>query len=131
MSEKRFEKTRSDITDWRIYDYEEEDAYFIDCKDEHTVEVLVDLLNSLNDENEDYKEAVNQMEKYIKRQDRNQELYDFQIKQLKEEIAELQEDNVDTIVNLKKENEQLWKTNEKLNKEKQRLIYHMNRPPER
>ena len=29
------------------------------------------------------------------------------------------------------ENEQLRQTNEKLNKEKQRLIYHMNQPPER
>ena len=32
---------------------------------------------------------------------------------------------------LYKENEQLRQTNEKLNKEKQRLIYHMNQPPER
>ena len=47
MSEKRFELTKSSITDFRIYDNELEDAYFIDCKDEHTVECLVDLLNNL------------------------------------------------------------------------------------
>lgn len=45
MSEKRFEKSKSDITDYRIYDYEKEDAYFIDCDDESTVDAIVDLLN--------------------------------------------------------------------------------------
>ena len=30
---------------------------------------------------------------------------------------------------LEEENEQLRQTNEKLNKEKQRLIYHINQPP--
>ena len=45
MSEKRFEKSKSDITDYRIYDYEKEDAYFIDCDDESTIDAIVDLLN--------------------------------------------------------------------------------------
>ena len=51
MSEKRFEKSKSDITDYRIYDYEKEDAYFIDCDDESTVDAIVGLLNELSDEN--------------------------------------------------------------------------------
>ena len=38
---------------------------------------------------------------------------------------------VDLLNGLYEENEQLRQTNEKLNKEKQRLIYHMNQPPER
>lgn len=45
MSKKRFEKSKSDITDYRIYDYEKEDAYFIDCDDESTVDAIVDLMN--------------------------------------------------------------------------------------
>ena len=45
MNEKRFEKSKSDITDYRIYDYEKEDAYFIDCDDESTVDAIVDLMN--------------------------------------------------------------------------------------
>lgn len=45
MNNKRFEKFKSDITDYRIYDYEKEDAYFIDCDDESTVDAIVDLLN--------------------------------------------------------------------------------------
>ena len=55
FDEKRFELTKSSITDFRIYDNELEDAYFIDCKDEHTVEGLVDLLNNLQKENEQLK----------------------------------------------------------------------------
>ena len=58
FDEKRFELTKSSITDFRIYDNELEDAYFIDCKDEHTVEGLVDLLNSLYDENEQLREQL-------------------------------------------------------------------------
>ena len=57
MTEKRFEKTTSDIRTFRIYDYEMEDAYFIDC-DEHTVECLVDLLNGLHEENQKLKEEI-------------------------------------------------------------------------
>lgn len=58
MSEKRFEKSKSDITDYRIYDYEKEDAYFIDCDDESTVDAIVNLLNSLSEENEQLKQEV-------------------------------------------------------------------------
>ena len=93
---------------FRINTLEIGSIYIDNLDGEHMSWIEVEnTLNSLLRENEDYKEAVNEMEKYIKRQDRNQELYDFQIKQLKEEIVELQEDNVDTIVNLKKENDQL------------------------
>ena len=49
---------------------------------------IVDLLNSLYDENE-------QLKNYFKKR---AECSNFQINKLKEEIAELQEDNVDTIV---------------------------------
>ena len=51
MIEKRFYKTTSEIEDYRVYDDEEEDAYFVSC-DEHTVDCLVDLLNDLNNENQ-------------------------------------------------------------------------------
>lgn len=49
MIEKRFYKTTSEIEDYRIYDDEEEDAYFISC-DEHTIDCLVELLNELYEE---------------------------------------------------------------------------------
>ena len=52
MTEKRFELSESVITDYRIYDYKQEDAYFISCA-KHTAECLVNLLNSLNDELEE------------------------------------------------------------------------------
>ena len=55
MTAKRFELTKSDIKDFRIYDYEKEDAYFIDC-DNHTGNCLVDLLNELHEENTMLKE---------------------------------------------------------------------------
>lgn len=57
MTVKRFELTKSDIKDFRIYDYEKEDAYFIDC-DKHTGECLTDLLNELVDENEELKKEI-------------------------------------------------------------------------
>lgn len=50
MSEKRFEKFKSDITDYRIYDYEKEDAYFIDCDDESTVGAIVFSVGLLIDD---------------------------------------------------------------------------------
>ena len=58
MSDERFELFKSDITDWRIYDNELENAYFIDCEDEHTVEMIVVLLNQLNDENEELRQKI-------------------------------------------------------------------------
>lgn len=59
MSEKRFEKSKPDITDYMIYDYEKEDAYFIDCDDESTVDAIVDLLNELCEENEQLRQFIN------------------------------------------------------------------------
>lgn len=56
MTEKRFELSKSDIKDFRIYDDGKEDAYFIDC-DEHTGICLVSLLNQLNDDNEQLKQS--------------------------------------------------------------------------
>ena len=58
MNEKRFENSKSDITDYRIYDYEKEDAYFIDCDDKGTVDAIVNLLNELNDENRQLKQIL-------------------------------------------------------------------------
>lgn len=58
MKDKRFEKSKSDITDYRIYDYEKEDAYFIDCDDESTVDAIVNLLNSLSEENGQLKQEI-------------------------------------------------------------------------
>ena len=58
MNDKRFEKSKSDITDYRIYDYEKEDAYFIDCDDESTVDAIVNLLNSLSEENDQLKQEI-------------------------------------------------------------------------
>ena len=66
MTEKRFELTKSDIKDFRIYDYTKEDDYFIDC-DVHTGKGLVDLLNDLNDENKQLKnsEVVQEFERRL------------------------------------------------------------------
>lgn len=60
MSEKRFEKSKSDITDYRIYDYEKEDAYFIDCDDESTVDAIVDLMNR-------QQSTINELRKKLKK----------------------------------------------------------------
>ena len=61
MSEKRFEKSVSDTNeDFRIYDNWKEDAYFISCDDEHTVECLVKLMNEQQD-------TINKQEKEIDR----------------------------------------------------------------
>ena len=57
IENERFELTNSDIKDFRIYDYAKEDAYFIDC-DEHTGKGLVDLLNSLSEENKQLKQQL-------------------------------------------------------------------------
>ena len=65
MTEKRFYKTTSEIEDYRVYDDEEEDAYFVSC-DEHTVDCLVELLNVLNDEKELYKMLWEQMSYYFR-----------------------------------------------------------------
>lgn len=51
MADERFYKTKSSIEDYRIYDNDLEDAYFI-SGDEHTVDCIIDLLNRLNDENQ-------------------------------------------------------------------------------
>ena len=81
---------------------------------------IVDLLNELAEENEQLEkgkmEALSllgeeidkneQLKNYFKKR---AECSNFQINKLKEEIAELQEDNVDTIVELSKENEKLRK----------------------
>lgn len=61
MTEKRFYKTISEIEDYRVYDDDEEDAYFISC-DEHTVDCLVGLLNELHDENKELKTKVDDKE---------------------------------------------------------------------
>lgn len=63
MIEERFEKSKSDITDYRIYDYEKEDAYFIDCDDESTVDAIVNLLNSLSKENEKLRKVCSCLKK--------------------------------------------------------------------
>lgn len=57
MTEKRFYKTISEIEDYRIYDDEKEDAYFISC-DERTVNDLVKLLNELYKENTQLKNKL-------------------------------------------------------------------------
>ena len=64
MTEKRFYKSESTIEDYRIYDEDKEDAYFISC-DEHTAECIVDLLNKqderireLEKENEVLKDTI-------------------------------------------------------------------------
>lgn len=47
MTEKRFELTKADpsISQYRIYDYHNENAYFINA-DEHTLQCIVDVLNT-------------------------------------------------------------------------------------
>ena len=47
MTEKRFELTKADpsISQWRIYDYHNENAYCINA-DEHTLQCIVDVLNT-------------------------------------------------------------------------------------
>ena len=65
MSEKRFEHSKANLmqsyistfTDYRIYDNDLEDAYFVKC-DEHCAKCLVDLLNSLYDENEQLRQQL-------------------------------------------------------------------------
>lgn len=66
MTEKRFELSESVITDYRIYDYKQEDAYFISCT-KHTAECLVALLNSLNYENEELGISIKLFEDDVKR----------------------------------------------------------------
>ena len=57
MSEKRFELSKTDLANIRLYDYKEENAYFLDC-DEHTSKCLVELLNNLSEENEQLREQL-------------------------------------------------------------------------
>ena len=51
----------------------------------------------------------------------------YQTSTFKEDVKSV----VDLLNSLWEGNEQLRQTNEKLNKEKQRLIYHINQPPEK
>ena len=82
MSE-RFEKTKSDVADFRIYDYKNENAYFINS-DEHTIDCLVDLLNELSDENDGHREEIiNSHIAYVKCLN--------EIKDLKEENEQLRQ----------------------------------------
>ena len=67
MSEKRFELTKSSITDFRIYDNELEDAYFINC-DEHTAQSLVSLLNFISEVRENQRYMIKKLD------DENREL---------------------------------------------------------
>lgn len=57
MTEKRFYKTTSDIEDYRIYDDDKEDAYFISC-DEHTIDCLVELMNKLDQRNKELEKIL-------------------------------------------------------------------------
>lgn len=82
MTNKRFEHSEADImqsiistfTDYRIYDYDCEDAYFIKC-DEHCVKCLVGLLNQLHQENH-YLSTIreNQQQMILKLKEENEQL---------------------------------------------------------
>ncbi len=104
MSEKRF-KLDSEL--YEIYDYDKLMA----------LKEVVDLLNELAEKNE-------QLKDYFKKR---AECSNFQINKLKEEIAELQEDNVDTIVELSKENEQLRNFIELMNMRQKWKLYNYKR----
>lgn len=124
MSEKQFKLSSETVLQYQIMDND---------TDLNESEV-VDLLNKLYEENEQLQKQLEQTDLALHRshlqvkklKDENGQLKNyfkkraecsnFQINKLKEEIAELQEDNVDTIVELSKENEQLKKKLESLQK---------------
>ena len=95
MSEKRFELSESVITDYRIYDYKQEDAYFISCA-KHTAECLVDLLNYLNYENEELTISIKLFEDDVKRLNEGNEQLKEQLQMIERiiqtQISELEED---------------------------------------
>ena len=98
MSEKRFELSESVITDYRIYDYKQEDAYFISCA-KHTAECLVNLLNSLNEDNEHLEEYCGDLEADVKRlQEISEMKYDREV--LLNMVFKLKQENIKINQNL-------------------------------
>ena len=109
MTEKRFELSKSDIKDFRIYDYAKEDAYFIDC-DKHTGSCLVSLLNQLNDENEKLKQQSDNKQKHIV-------TLENKIGRMREAIHKLEWLSTHRNADLQRENRQLKHQNELLSDE--------------